>query len=225
MNDIDTSNPFTQLGLSSTGGSKTKANDELGQAEFLQLMTAQLANQDPLEPMENGDFLGQIAQFGTVSGINELNTGFNSLNSSFQSNQALQASTLVGRKVLIPSEVAYLGATGGLSGSVELEQVAQEVTVRITNAQGQLVHQQFLGPQPIGLSNFSWDGLNSSGALSSAGKYSISAEVNRGTSVSAGSVLSVVDVESVTIGKAGQDLTLSLSGLGNIGMADVRKIM
>jgi flagellar basal-body rod modification protein FlgD len=225
MNDIDTSNPFTQLGLSSTSGSKTKANDELGQAEFLQLMTAQLANQDPLEPMENGDFLGQIAQFGTVSGINELNAGFNSLNSSFQSNQALQASTLVGRKVLIPSEVAYLGATGGLSGSVELAQVAQEVTVRITNAQGQLVHQQFLGPQPIGLSNFSWDGLNSSGALSSAGKYSISAEVNRGTSVSAGSVLSVVDVESVTIGKAGQDLTLSLSGLGDISMADVRKIL
>jgi flagellar basal-body rod modification protein FlgD len=225
MNEIDTKNPFTQLGLSNTSDSKTKANDELGQAEFLELMTAQLRFQDPLEPMENGDFLGQIAQFGTVSGINELNTTFNSLNSSFQSNQALQASTLVGRKVLIPSETGYLGATGGLSGSVELEQSAQEVTVRVTNEAGQLVHQQLLGLQPKGLSNFTWDGLDSTGTPFQAGNYSISAEVNRGTSVSAGSMLSVVDVESVTIGKAGQDLTLSVAGLGNISMADVRKIL
>jgi len=225
MNEIDTKNPFTQLGLSSTSDPKTKANDELGQAEFLELMTAQLRFQDPLEPMENGDFLGQIAQFGTVSGINELNTAFNSLNSSFQSNQALEASTLVGRKVLIPSETGYLGAAGGLSGSVELEQAAQEVTVRVTNEAGQLVHQKLLGPQPKGLSNFAWDGLASTGEASPSGKYSISAEVNRGTSVSAGSILTVVDVESVTIGTAGQDLTLSISGLGNISMADVRKIL
>jgi flagellar basal-body rod modification protein FlgD len=221
MNEIDAKNPFSQLGLSNTSATKAKENDELGQAEFLELMTAQLRFQDPLEPMENGDFLGQIAQFGTVSGINELNT----LNSSFQSNQALQASTLVGRKVLIPSETGYLSATGGLSGSVELEQSAQEVALRVTNASGQLVHQQLLGAQPKGLSNFAWDGLDSTGASFPAGKYSISAEVNRGTSVSAGSILSVVDVESVTIGKAGQDLTLSVSGLGNISMSDVRKIL
>lgn len=225
MNEIDTKNPFAQLGLSNTSGPKTKGNDELGQAEFLELMTAQLRFQDPLEPMENGDFLGQIAQFGTVSGINELNTTFNSLNSSFQSNQALQASTLVGRKVLVPAETGYLGATGGLSGSVELEQSAQEVTVRVTNAAGQLVHQQLLGAQPKGLSNFAWDGLDSTGQPFPAGNYAISAEVNRGASVVAGAILSVVDVESVTIGKAGQDLMLSVSGLGNISMADVRKIL
>jgi flagellar basal-body rod modification protein FlgD len=224
MNEIDTKNPFTQLGLSNASPSKTKANDELGQAEFLELMTAQLRFQDPLEPMENGDFLGQMAQFGTVSGVNELNTSFNSLSSSFQSNQALQASTMVGRKVLIPSENGYLGPTGGLSGSVELEQSAKEVTVRVTNASGELVHQQLLGAQPKGLSDFTWDGLDDTGAPFSTGKYTISAEVNHGTSVSAGAVLSVVDVESVTIGKAGQDLTLSISGLGDISMADVRKI-
>jgi flagellar basal-body rod modification protein FlgD len=225
MNEIDTKNPFAQLGLSNTSGPNAKENDELGQAEFLELMTAQLRFQDPLEPMENGDFLGQIAQFGTVSGINELNTTFNSLNSSFQSNQALQASTLVGRQVLIPSEAGYLGATGGLSGSVELEQSAQEVTVRITNEAGQLVHQQLLGAQPKGLSNFTWDGLDSTGAPFPEGKYAISAEIGRGTSVSAGAMLAVVDVESVTIGTAGQDLTLSISGLGNISMGDVRQIL
>ena len=225
MNEIDTKNPFSQLGLSNNTDAKTKANDELGQSEFLELMTAQLQFQDPLEPMENGDFLGQMAQFGTVSGINNLNTTFDSLSTSFQSNQALQASTLVGRQVLIPSDTAHLGASGGLSGSVELDQTASQVTVRVTNSAGQLVHQQLLGAQPKGLSDFKWDGLDSTGAPSAPGNYTISAEVNHGTSISAGSMLSVVDVESVTIGKAGQDLTLSVSGLGNISMGDVRRIL
>lgn len=225
MNEIDTKNPFSQLGLSNTTGTTTKANDELGQSEFLELMTAQLRFQDPLEPMENGDFLGQMAQFGTVSGINNLNTTFDSLSSSFQSNQALQASTLVGRKVLIPSDTAHLGSSGGLSGSVELDQPASQVTVSVTNAAGQLVHQQQLGTQPKGLADFKWNGLDSTGAPVTAGNYSISAEVNQGTSVTAGSMLSVVDVESVTIGTAGQDLTLSVSGLGDISMGQVRKIL
>jgi flagellar basal-body rod modification protein FlgD len=88
-----------------------------------------------------------------------------------------------------------------------------------------LVHQQLLGAQPKGLSDFSWDGLDDSGAPFSNGKYTISAEVNRGTSISAGTILSVVDVESVSIGTAGQDLTLSISGLGDISMSDVRKIL
>jgi flagellar basal-body rod modification protein FlgD len=225
MNEIDTSNPFSQLGLNSPADGPKKPNDELGQSEFLELMTAQLQFQDPLEPMENGDFLGQMAQFGTVNGINTLNTTFNSLNSSFQSNQALQASTLVGRKVLIPSDIAHLGSTGGLSGSVELDQSASQVTVSVTNSAGQLVHQQQLGAQPEGISNFEWDGTNSTGAQQPAGNYSISAEVNNGTSVTAGSMFSVVDVESVTIGTAGQDLTLSVSGLGDISMSQVRRIL
>ena len=91
MADIDTNNIYTQLGLNQPSDTKTKANDELGQTEFLELMTTQLTYQDPLKPMENGDFLGQMAQFGTVSGISELNNTFSNLSESFQSNQALQA--------------------------------------------------------------------------------------------------------------------------------------
>ena len=85
MADIDTSNIFSQLGLNQTQETEKNPNDKLGQAEFLELMTAQLKFQDPLKPMENGDFLGQMAQFGTVNGINELNAAFDSMSASFQS--------------------------------------------------------------------------------------------------------------------------------------------
>jgi flagellar basal-body rod modification protein FlgD len=225
MADIDTNNIYTQLGLTNTQETSKKKGDELGQADFLELMTSQLKFQDPLKPMENGDFLGQMAQFGTVSGINELNSAFNSMSTSFQSNQALQASTLVGRRVLAPSDVAYLTEGKGLSGSIDLQQPANKVIVSITNSVGQLVHRQDLGLQQAGLVDFNWNGLDQNGNQLPAGNYQIAAELNRGTEVSAGETLAVADVESVTLGKAGQDLTLSVTGLGDIGLSQIRKIL
>ena len=73
---------------------------DLGQEDFLHLMLTQLKNQDPFKPMESGEFLGQLAQFGTVQGLAGLQTSFDSLSSSLVSNQALQASSLVGRSAL-----------------------------------------------------------------------------------------------------------------------------
>lgn len=225
MADIDTSKVYSQLGLTQTPESSKKPNDKLGQADFLELMTAQLKYQDPLKPLENGNFLAQIAQFGTVSGINELNESFSSLSESFQSNQALQASTLVGRKVLVPSTSGFLEEGSNMSISVDLEQAASQVIVTITNSVGELIHREELGVQQAGLIDIEWDGLDKNGNRMPAGEYQIAAEVHRGNDVSAGSTLSVVDVESVTLGKAGQDFTLSVSGLGDISMSQVRKIL
>ncbi len=226
MSEIDSKNNlYTQLGLNKPVNADAKANDELGQAEFLELMTAQLRYQDPLKPMENGDFLGQMAQFGTVSGINDLNTTFNTMSSSFQSNQALQASTLVGRRVMVPSTTAFLNDGESLAGSVELEQPASRVVFTVKNGAGQLVHRQEAGVQPAGLLDFEWNGLDANGNRLPGGQYQIAAEVYRGTEAEAGKMFSVVDVESVTLGAGGQDLTLSVSGLGDIDMSQVRKIM
>ena len=225
MSDIDTKNIYAQLGINPPREADTKANDELGQAEFLELMTAQLKYQDPLQPMENGDFLGQMAQFGTVSGINDLNTTFNTMSASFQSNQALQASTLVGRRVLVPSQSGFLNEAGSLQGSVDLDQPASKVVVSITNTAGQLVHRKEFGVQPAGMVDFEWNGLDAGGNAMPSGEYRISAEIQRGNEISSGIMFTVVDVESVTLGVGGQDLTLSVSGLGDIDMNQVRKIM
>ena len=73
--------------------------------------------------------------------------------------------------------------------------------------------------------DFSWNGMDVNGNPLAAGEYRMAAEVHRGKDVSAGQIYTVVDVESVTLGAGGQDLTLSVSGLGDIGMGQVRKIM
>jgi len=225
MSDIDTKNIYTQLGINKSEKSESKANDELGQSEFLELMTAQLRFQDPLSPMENGDFLAQMAQFGTVSGINDLNSAFSNMSAAFQSNQALQASTMVGRKVLIPGDQAHLGKEGGLHGAVDLQQPARQVIINVKDSAGQLVHRINLGQQSSGLLEFDWNGVNSNGDRLSEGLYTLSAEVHSGDQVNAGEMLTTVQVESVTLGQPGQDLTLTVSDLGDISMSQIRKIM
>ena len=95
-----------------------KRNGELGQGDFLELMIAQIEHQDPFEPMENGEFIAQMAQFATVDGIQNMESSISSLNGTMSSNQAMTATTLVGRSVMAPGDEFALGADGGIGGSV-----------------------------------------------------------------------------------------------------------
>ncbi len=225
MSNIDSNNVYTQLGINKPESKETKANDKLGQTEFLELMTAQLRFQDPLSPMENGDFLAQMAQFGTVSGINDLNSAFSNMSAAFQGNQALQASTMVGRSVMVSGDQVQVGEEGDVHAAVQLDQPASSLIVNVKDSKGQLVHRMDFGRQNAGLIEFSWDALNESGTRLDPGTYTLSAEVHQGEAVSAGEVLTTVQVESVTLGQAGSDLTLTVSGLGDISMSQIRKIM
>ena len=92
-----------------------KRNGELGQDDFLELMIAQVQHQDPFQPMENGEFIAQMAQFATVDGIQNMESSISELNGTMASNQALTATTLVGRSVMAPGGEFALGAEGGVS--------------------------------------------------------------------------------------------------------------
>ena len=101
MNGIDKTQESVLTAL--MGDRTESANDaanELGQSDFLDLMLAQLRNQDPLNPMEGDQFLGQLAQFATVSGIQSIETAMEGLSSSMgrcrlcvESNQPVIAGT------------------------------------------------------------------------------------------------------------------------------------
>ena len=96
------------LGVEPSGGldSVPKKKEELGQEEFMRLLVAQLNNQDPTKPMENAEFLTQIAQFSTVDGIQGMETSLSDLGASMVSTRAIQASSLVGRDVISASNQA-----------------------------------------------------------------------------------------------------------------------
>ena len=163
---------YQRLGLAVP---ETKKDPKLGQDAFLRLMTTQLQNQDPFKPMEDGDFLGQIAQFSTVSGIGDLNESFATFAGSLASNQALQASTLVGRSVMASAEAGRLPEEQSFSGVVEITEDATDLNIEILDGSGQVVKQLNLGAQDQGLFPFIWDGIKDDGSKAEQGEYRIKA--------------------------------------------------
>jgi flagellar basal-body rod modification protein FlgD len=217
MSTIDTT--YSDLGLALQ---QPATRQSLGQEDFLRLMTAQLQNQDPFKPMENGEFLGQMAQFSTVSGIQELQTSFATLASSLSANQTLQAATLVGRSVLVPSSSGWLSEGEELRGAAFAPSSGQ-VMVDIVDASGQTVRSLDLGTQPAGLASFSWDGLDDGGEAAAEGAYTLRARLVQGSSQTALETLAAGRVQSVGLSRDG--LTLDLLGLGPASLGDVLQIL
>lgn len=131
MATIDT-NIATTAGLRTYDKSATAIptnNNDLGQQDFLTLMTTQLKNQDPFKPMESGEFLGQMAQFSTVSGIEQVNSTLQTLAQSFNESRLSTASSLIGQQVLVPGSTARPDANGEIHGAVELAERADKMTI------------------------------------------------------------------------------------------------
>ncbi|OBS09845.1 flagellar hook assembly protein FlgD [Acidihalobacter prosperus] len=223
---------LAQLGITGSTSSPTTATSgtasstgQLGQQAFLNLMVAELKNQDPTQPMSGQNMLAQLAQFSTVSGIQNMSSSFATLSKSLSTNQALQAASLVGRTVLAPSSMAVLPATGSLQGSVDISSPASQVSVGIYDRSGQLVKQIDLGTQAQGLANFSWDGTNMQGTPMPAGTYEVKAVGQVNGQNQGLNVLSPAQVSSVTLAQNGGPITLSLGdGMGSVDLSQVRQI-
>ena len=203
---------------------KESSRKELGQEQFLELMTTQLQNQDPFKPMESGDFLAQIAQFSTVEGIGNLNKGFEELSTSLVSNQALQASSLIGRSVLAPTGVATLEQGGSIRGSAQIPAASSDVTVSVYDQGGQLIRRIDLGSQAAGDVNFQWDGLKDDGQFAAPGNYFVTAEASVDGRNEAVDTLLASEVRSVTLSNSG-GLLLDLNGIGSLDFKEVRQIL
>jgi flagellar basal-body rod modification protein FlgD len=201
---------------------QTEPELELGQEQFLSLMITQLKNQDPFKPMESGEFLGQLAQFGTVSGLAGLQTSFDSLATSLVSNQALQAASLVGRSALVASSAITSGAGQSVEGAVDLPASTGAMRVQIRDATGQVVRDLELGARSAGLVRFNWDGMTNAGTPADAGRYSIVAEFQAGNKTEAAETLISAPVDSVVFGARGFDV--HVRGLGEVPFSAVREI-
>ena len=206
------------LGVPQTTGKKS----ELGQQDFLHLMLTQLKNQDPFKPLESGEFLGQLAQFGTVSGLAGLQTSFDSLKTSLVSNQALQAASLVGRSALVEASKMYIQDGQPVGGAVDLPASTSALTVTVRDSTGQVVRTIPLGAEPSGQSSFIWDGLTDAGAIAQAGEYTFSAEFRSGNTVETGTTLLVARIDSVKLDSSG--FSVELRGVGEIPFSSVREI-
>ena len=208
---------------SAAQGSGIKKKDQLGQAEFLELMIAQLKNQDPFKAMDPSQFLGQLAQFGTVSGIQDMQAAFGTLSDAMRSSQVLDGATMVGREVLLPSDEVTLPAEGSVRGALDVPTGTTALQVNIRDANGTLVRRMTL-PTTVGLNDFTWDGIADNGTRAPTGAYSLEAVANVAGKSGSLEMLLASRVNSVTI-DAQTGLTLNTSNLGSRSLSDVRRVM
>lgn len=199
-------------------------SSELGQDVFLELMVTQMQNQNPLEPQSNSEFVAQLAQFSSVEGIDKLNTTMESIAGSFQSSQALQASSMVGRTVKIDSSVAYLEEGGIVAGTIYLPQSTNDLKMVISDTNGEQVAEVLMGPQQADEIQFSWDGAGQDGEQLGAGEYEFQVFSNQGGDpIQVGTALSA-NVDSVTVGANGT-FSLNITGRGSLPLSAVREIL
>ena len=222
MQGIDTQNPFTALGITPSGQDNNL--NKIGADDFLQLMITQLQNQDPNNPLDSQQFLGQLAQFSSVTGLQELQQSFDALAVSLTSNQALQAAALVDKEVLVPSEIGYLGDSGDLSGQIVPFGAVDNLSVVVADASGAVVRELQGSVGTDGVAQFRWDGLSAAGDRMPAGQYEIRVRASTGGRSVDSQVIINARVDSVGLGGAGQPLMLQLEGLGSIPLNEIRGI-
>lgn len=205
---------------SSTTG---QAGSALGKDAFLQLLVTQMKNQNPLDPQENGEFVAQLAQFSSLEGIQSLNDSVNGILTGIGSSQALQATSLVGRSVIVQTDKAVVDTAASFNGQVVVPQSISDAKVSIKDKDGNVVKTIQLGSQKAGTADFIWDGTNEKGEKVAPGTYTFTAETTVEGKAKTLSTLLPARVNSVSF-QNGSEMMLDLAGIGKIGISKVTSI-
>ncbi len=199
-----------------------KKGDESAQTRFLTLLTAQLRNQDPMNPLENAEVTSQLAQMSTVDGIERLNGLFEKMLSAQESAESLQAAALVGRGVLVPGRAMTLTEAGAVGG-FELTEPADQVVMTIKDAHGlEVARVEFSGVE-AGSHNFVWDGSALDGQRAANGQYSLSVTATSGDRRIDANTLEFGLVSGVIRGPKSTDLQVGALGIFKVG--EIRQIL
>jgi len=192
------------------------------QNRFLTLLTAQIRNQDPLNPLDNSQMTSQLAQISTVDGIERLNATLQALMSNSNESSAVQAAALVGHGVLVPGSGLRLDQ-GVALGGIELAEPADRVRVSIKDSNGRAVRTLDLGARESGSHILRWDGKDDSGAQTADGAYTIAIEAVRGDAKVAATALELGIVSSIS--RSAHGVSLNVGTLGAFKLDDIRQII
>jgi flagellar basal-body rod modification protein FlgD len=122
---------------------------------FMRLLSVQMQNQDPLNPLDNAQVTSQVAQINTVTGINQLNQSIQALTASQLRSEAFTASTMIGKNVVVQTN--ELGVKNGkASGTFALDGRASNVTVEVLDSNRRVVDSFSLGAKDKGVHDFNW---------------------------------------------------------------------
>ena len=212
VSDIRIYDP-SQPKIAGTGADPFSSKDMA--QNFLKMLTVQLQNQDPLNPMDNAEMTSQLAQLNQVDGINRLNTTMTALMTQMQAASFMNLSASVGKTAMVAGQDFYY--TGQpMSLGVKTQDAVASMTAQITTASGQVIDSVDLGAASAGISEFIWDGRDSQGNAVQTGGYKlqITAKDLQGASVDP---QALVSAQVASVGQEGADL--------KVGLSDGRKVL
>jgi flagellar basal-body rod modification protein FlgD len=215
------------LGINRTGSSDAQTTtraqqQQMGQDQFLQLMTAQLKNQDPFEPVDNTQMVAQMAQFSSLAGITEMSSTLRAIADRLGTSTIGDAISWAGRTVLTEGTVAYPRSDGGLNGAAELDAAASDVSVTISDMNGGVLRTIDLGQQKAGTASFQWDGKTEAGEAAGTGPFRVSVTARDGAAPVAARGLVWAPVASVALSNG--EPVLTLPGIGQVKASAVRSV-
>ena len=188
---------------------------------FLKMLTVQLQNQDPMNPMDNAAMTSQLAALNQVDGINKLNTSVNALVAQMQSANFMNLSSSVGKTALAQgTQIYFAGQSVGMAAKLDAPAASLKAVIRDSNSQ--IVNQFDFGPTPACTADFIWDGGDDAGKQVMAGIYTLelTATDDQGTTTSP---TSYVGAMVTSIGQEGADMQVGLSDGRNILTTDIVK--
>lgn len=223
MSTIDSSNSLNTI-LDKLGIQKPAedqgASDKLGQADFLKLMTTQLQNQDPFAPMENAEFIAQMAQFSTVTGITEISESLKGMSDQLSEFRIATAANMLGHSVLVPGSTAYPDSDGSVSGAIDIPAASANTNIVYRSQAGEILHTQELGAQSAGLVGFNWQDIPEE-VLSQNASIKVEAYADTGKGLKSVGASVYSEVLAASTGIDASDVVYDVRGYGDVKASDV----
>ena len=211
-----------KLGVQKEEETPRGGKDSLGQSDFLKLMTTQLQNQDPFAPMENAEFIAQMAQFSTVTGITEMGSTLTGIADQLGEFRIATAANLLGSSVMIPGNYARADENGEIHGMLDLPSASGATSLTFSNAAGDILHSMQLGPQSSGLVGFAWEDVPQS-VLDSGDAVRIDAYADMGKGMESLTPSVFAEILAASTGDAVNGVMLDVRDYGEVRAADVKK--
>jgi len=215
--EIDSTNQSAQdlvNGVNQIAGNNS--SDEMS-TMFLELLVAQISNQNPLDPMDGTEYVSQLAEFSNVESLQQIRENSTAELDYMSSLTVLEATKMVGQTVDVQADNLALEQDGNINGMVNLTIPADSVTVQLYDANGALVEEQNLPYTGVGSLRFKFEDQD-------AGGYAIRAySTTDGTSQQLDTWLNG-SVERVSVGSTPDDILLQVDGLGNFGLTEINQL-
>ena len=196
----------------------------MGKQDFLTLFTAQLQNQNPLEPVKNEAFVAQLAQFSQLEALTNMQTSLDTFVTAMSGERMLNSASLIGKKVAISDSLTQLTQGGTIDASIDLPEGAAGIQINVHDARGNLVQELIAGPQMPGTTPVQWDGKDAMGNPAPAGLYRLTAQavINGNTSKVAVNALSTV--KSIVTNPSDGSVSVEVDGGKTILLTDVKRV-